>query len=157
MSDTQMNKDALSQQDFARLGAIIEQHCGIRMPSSKRTMVEGRLRRRVRALGLPSMHDYCRYVLDQGALETELVNLIDAVTTNKTDFFREIDHFHFLNERGIETLTHLSHQPGINRPMKLWSAACATGAEPYTLAMVLHEYGRARKNNIRFEIFATDI
>ncbi len=153
---TQLTKDALSTRDFARLASIIEQHCGIRMPPSKRTMVEGRLRRRVRALSLPSMHDYCRHVLDEGALDVELVNLIDAVTTNKTDFFREIEHFRFLTERGIPELMRLPHRPGRDRPMKFWSAACSTGAEPYTLAILLHEHARAH-GPIRHEILATDI
>lgn len=149
-------KDALSPQDFARLAAIIERHSGIRMPPSKRTMVEGRLRRRVRALNLPGMHDYCRYVLDEGALDAELVNLIDAVTTNKTDFFREIEHFRFLTDTGIPALSQLPHRPGRDRPMKLWSAACSTGAEPYTLAILLHEHARVH-GPIRHEILATDI
>lgn len=148
--------DSLSAQDFTRLGAIIQQHCGIRMPPTKRTMVEGRLRRRVRALKLDSMHEYCRYVLDGGALDSELVNLIDAVTTNKTDFFREIEHFRFLSERGLDHLVGLPHHPGRDRPLKCWSAACSTGAEPYTLSMLLHEHAR-RQPPFRFDIIATDI
>jgi chemotaxis protein methyltransferase CheR len=148
--------DSLSDRDFEQLGRIIEGHCGIRMPPCKRTMVEGRLRRRVKALNLASVHEYCRFVLDQGALEAELVNLIDAVTTNKTDFFREPVHFRFLCETGFTALMQLPHGPGRDRPMRLWSAACATGAEPYTLAMVLHEFARTHRG-FRFEIFATDI
>jgi len=158
MTDTppRVINDSLSPHDFSRLGAIIQDHCGIRMPPTKRTMVEGRLRRRVRALKLASMHDYCRYVLDEGALDSELVNLIDAVTTNKTDFFREIEHFRFLTERGLDALSRLPHHPGRDRPLKCWSAACSTGAEPYTLAMLLHEHARAQ-SPFRFDIIATDI
>jgi len=148
--------DALSSRDFQRLSSLIENHCGIRMPETKRTMVEGRLRRRVRALNLSSLHDYCRYILDEGALDSELVNLINAVTTNKTDFFREADHFRFLTSQGIRTLMEQAHRPGRDCPMTFWSAACSTGAEPYTLAMVLLEWARAQRG-FRFEIFATDI
>ncbi|MTJ81846.1 MAG: chemotaxis protein CheR [Telmatospirillum sp.] len=148
--------DPLSRRDFERLGRLIEDYCGIRMPPSKHTMVEGRLRRRVKALNLANLSEYCRYVLDQGALEQELVNLIDAVTTNKTDFFREPQHFRFLMTEGIQSLMALPHRPGIDRPMRFWSAACASGAEPYTLSMVLHEVQRANRG-FRFEIFATDI
>ncbi|MDR3438056.1 CheR family methyltransferase [Telmatospirillum sp.] len=148
--------DPMSTRDFERLGDIIEQHCGIRMPATKRTMVEGRLRRRVKALKLSSLHEYCRYILDEGALDAELVNLIDVVTTNKTDFFREMEHFRFLSSVGLKTLMQLPHGPGRDRPMKFWSAACSTGAEPYTLAMVLREFERTQRS-FRFEIYATDI
>ncbi|WP_372395440.1 CheR family methyltransferase [Azospirillum sp. HJ39] len=165
MSDTEdpspapartLGQDGLTPSDFERLAAIIERHCGIRMPASKRTMVEGRLRRRVRALGLPDLHAYCRHVLDEGALEAELGDLIDAVTTNKTDFFREIDHFRYLVGTAIPTLTRLPHRPGIDRPIKIWSAACSTGAEPYTVAMLFQEQERAG-TPIRHEIIGTDI
>ncbi|PKU25005.1 CheR family methyltransferase [Telmatospirillum siberiense] len=148
--------DRLSQQDFTRLADIIQNHCGIRMPPAKRTMVEGRLRKRARALNLPSVHEYCRHIFDDGALDEELVNLIDAITTNKTDFFREEQHFRFLSSSGIQALTQLPHRPGRDRPMKVWSAACSTGAEPYTLAMVFLEWARLQRD-FRFEIFATDI
>ncbi len=163
MSDTEdpspprtLGQDGLNTRDFERLAAIIERHCGIRMPASKRTMVEGRLRRRVRSLGLPDLHAYCRHVLDEGALEAELGDLIDAVTTNKTDFFREIDHFRYLIGTAIPTLKRLPHRPGIDRPMKIWSAACSTGAEPYTVAMLFQEQERAG-TPIRQEIIGTDI
>lgn len=148
--------DRMSPEDFERLGSIIHGYCGIRMPPVKKTMVEGRLRRRVRALSLPSIHEYCRYLLDEGNLERELVELIDAVTTNKTDFFREIDHFNFLLGEGIRHLGTLPHRPGRDRAMKVWSAACSNGAEPYTIAMVLKEHARTVRD-FRFEIVATDI
>ncbi|HVI50201.1 MAG TPA: CheR family methyltransferase [Candidatus Sulfotelmatobacter sp.] len=150
------NQDSLSSHDFARLGTLIEQYSGIRMPPNKRVMVEGRLRHRVRALNLPTLHAYCQHVLDGGALESELPDLIDAITTNKTDFFREIEHFRFLVEHGLDGLMALPHAPGQARPMKLWSAACATGAEPYTLAMLLQDFSRTHRG-FDFEIFATDI
>jgi chemotaxis protein methyltransferase CheR len=148
--------DSLSPQDFERLGAIIQQYSGILMPASKRTMVEGRLRRRIRALNLSNMEEYCRHVLDKGGLKDELVNLIDVVTTNKTEFFREMKQFRFLKDQGIDALMQLPHRPGSDRPMKLWSAACSSGAEPYTLAMVLHDFALTHRP-FRFEIVATDI
>lgn len=150
------SRDSLSHRDFSRLATIIESHTGIRMPPTKRTMVEGRLRRRLRSLGLPDLNAYCRHVLDGGGLESELVDLIDAVTTNKTDFFREIDHFRYLMGTAIPALSRLPHHPGRDRPLKIWSAACSTGAEPYTVAMLLLEQERAGMP-IRHEIIATDI
>jgi chemotaxis protein methyltransferase CheR len=80
--------DRLSQRDFHRLAGFIQEYSGIRMPPNKMTLVEGRLRRRVRALGMPSLTRYCRHLFDEGGMQGEAVHLIDAVTTNKTDFFR---------------------------------------------------------------------
>lgn len=149
-------QDRLSQRDFERLGAIIQAHCGIRMPPSKKVMVEGRLRRRVRALELDSLKEYCRHLLDDEALKNELVELIDAVTTNKTDFFREKEHFAYLADYALPALMAQEHRPGRDGPLHLWSAACSIGAEPYTLAMVLREHG-ARLRGFQFGILATDI
>jgi chemotaxis protein methyltransferase CheR len=147
--------DRLSQRDFNRLSEFIHSYSGIKMPPSKKTMVEGRLRRRLRATGLGSLSEYCRYVFDQGGIEREGVSLIDAVTTNKTDFFREPEHFQYLLERAIPELLkhrHLSR----SAPLKIWSAASSTGAEAYTLAMLLAELMRA-DHALRVSILATDI
>lgn len=149
-------EDRLSERDFRRLGSLIENHCGIRIPPAKKVMVEGRLRRRARMLALPNLSEYCRHLFDDGNLPQEMTDLIDAITTNKTDFFRENNHFHFLVRSTLPDLLSRPHRPGLSRPLKVWSAACATGAEPYTLAMVLGEYGRTCPG-FQFEIFATDI
>lgn len=147
--------DRLSPGDFRRLATFIHGYSGIKMPEAKRTMVEGRLRRRLRALGLRSLDDYCRYVFEAGGLDQETVHLINAVSTNKTDFFREPDHFVYLAERAVPKLLA---ERSISRqtPLKLWSAACSTGAEPYTLAMVAAELGKAY-SGLRTSILATDI
>lgn len=158
MDDASLSEDRLSDRDFNRLGSLIQTHCGIRIPPAKKVMVEGRLRRRARVLALPTLNDYCRHLFDDGNLHQELTDLIDAITTNKTEFFRENNHFRFLVNTALPDLATRSHRPGSNRPLKLWSAACATGAEPYTLAMVLSEYGRANgKPTFPFDILATDI
>src|SRR5208282_2993262 len=77
-------------------------------------------------------------------------------TTNKTDFFRESEHFRLLVSRVLPELMAQRNRPGIDRPLKLWSAACSIGAEPYTLAMVLDDFARGRRG-FRFDILATDI
>ena len=116
-------------------------------------MLEARLRRRVLALGKTSLAEYCRYLFEEGGLEEEATNLIDAVTTNKTDFFREGEHFRFLTENAVPSL--LAERSELRRsPLKVWSAACSNGAEPYTLAMVLSEIRDAIRD---FTILATDI
>ena len=143
----------LSARDFERLGQFIQLRSGIKMPPEKKTMLESRLRRRILALGMTSLAEYCHYLFEQRGLEEEATNLIDAVTTNKTDFFREIEHFRFLTENAVPLL--LAERSELRRsPLKIWSAACSNGAEPYTLAMVLSEL----KDVVRdFSILATDI
>lgn len=129
-----MNSIALKSSDFKRISHLVESSCGIRLPDGKRTMVEGRLRKRVKALGLSHVNDYCRLLFDKGGLDTELVHLLDSVTTNKTDFFREPRHFDFLVDQAVPDLLERG-----TRPLRVWSAACSSGEEPYTLAMILRD------------------
>jgi chemotaxis protein methyltransferase CheR len=132
--------DTLHPRDFQRLAAFIQRVAGIKMPPSKHSMVEGRIRRRVSATGAAGFAAYCDRVFAEGEQGDEIVNLIDAVTTNKTDFFREPQHFHTLTNEVLPSLDT------VRRPLKIWSAACSTGAEPYTLAMVLSDYMLAQQS-----------
>lgn len=146
--------DHLRQSDFKRLAEFIEAYSGIRMPPSKITMVEGRLRRRVRDTGAVNLEQYCRRLFESGDLPMEAVHLIDAVTTNKTEFFREPKHFDFLRDTALPTL-RAGRQMAL--PMiKLWSAACSTGAEPYSMAMVLAEFYQ-HNHGQRVSILASDL
>ncbi|MDR3449945.1 MAG: CheR family methyltransferase [Alphaproteobacteria bacterium] len=147
-------QDRLSPQQFRRLASFIETYCGIKMPPVKKVMVEGRLRRRVNILGLSSLNAYCDHFFEQNDVGDEIIHLIDAVTTNKTEFFREPQHFQFLITQGLPALAEAG--AGCNRTLKAWSAACSTGAEPYTLAMVLHDFGAAYRG-YRYSILGTDI
>ena len=152
-ADKADHKDHLSQRDFERLAAYIESYSGIKMPQSKITMVEGRLRKRVRATGMANLKQYCDYLFNQNGLATEAIDLINVVTTNKTEFFREPEHFRYLAEHAVPTLM----PRGTGRPpLKVWSAACSIGAEPYTLAMVLADLAQ-RIAGLRFTITATDL
>jgi chemotaxis protein methyltransferase CheR len=146
--------DRLRPHDFKRLAEFIEGYSGIKMPPSKITMVEGRLRRRVRDTGADNLSEYCRRLFEGGDLATEAVHLIDAVTTNKTEFFREPEHFRYLLDTALPTLR--TERPAGQTALKLWSAACSTGAEPYTLAMVLAEF-RQQHHGQRIAILATDL
>jgi chemotaxis protein methyltransferase CheR len=146
----------LGQRDFQRLATFIEGYSGIKMPPTKLTMVEGRLRKRVRATGMATLKQYCDYLFTQGGLEAESVHLIDAVTTNKTEFFREPDHFRFLAERVVPRLISGPGGGQVRSELKLWSAACSTGAEPYSLAMVLGDLA-PQMAGLRYRITATDI
>jgi len=143
--------DHLSRRDFARLAGYIYDQAGIKMPDSKLTMVEGRLRRRVRAIGLPTIDAYCEYVFDGDNLAIEGEHLINAVTTNKTDFFREPAHFDYLRETALPVLK----ARGV-RTVRAWSAACSTGPEAYTLAMELDHFA-ATRGGPDYGILATDL
>lgn len=142
--------DQLSPRNFARLAKLIHSYSGIKMPSNKRTMLEGRLRRRMRLVHIDALNDYCAYLFDGGGLESEIIHLIDAVTTNKTEFFREPTHFRFLQTQALPALAAAGR-----RTIKVWSAACSTGAEPYTLAMVLEENRKRSRQD--YEILCTDL
>ena len=144
----------LTDRSYERLASLIQSQVGIRMPATKRLMVEGRLRKRVRTLGLPSVEAYCRYVFDNDGLDSELVHLIDAITTNKTDFFRESDHFRYLVSDILPQLQ--SKRAGRSGAFKLWSAACSNGAEPYTMAMTMAN-ASADGQRFDFAVLGTDI
>ena len=139
----------LSEKDFQGICELVRQACGINLGPEKRTMIEGRLTRRLRARNLDSYAEYCRYLFS-GKDQEELVLFINAVTTNKTDFFREPRHFELL------TKTVLPELSSLRRPICVWSACCSTGEEPYTMAMVLSEYQQAHPG-FSFRILATDI
>ena len=145
----------LSQRDFGRLSAFVHEHCGIKLPPSKKTMLEARLRRRLRALDFKTYDDYCDYLFGPEGRKEEIVRMIDLVTTNKTDFFREPAHFEFLVRNCLPELCEAGRGGGWRR-LSVWSAGCSTGEEPYTLAMVLSEFAEARPG-FRFSVLATDI
>lgn len=146
-----VSDDALQRRDFDRISAYVYKECGIRLPPAKMTMIEGRLRRRVRATGLSSLSDYCGWVFEGNHLEAEREHLLNAVTTNKTDFFREPKHFDYL----MGTVMPRLRDEG-KRRVRVWSAACSTGAEPYTLAMLLDVFAQD-KGGPDFGILATDL
>jgi chemotaxis protein methyltransferase CheR len=145
----------LSRRDFGRFSRLVFDQCGIRLPAHKQSMLEARLRKRLRALGLDSFEEYAELIFSGREPDGELVRLIDVVTTNKTDFFREPAHFDFLVGMALSMLTS-QYGAGTSRPLRIWSAGCSTGEEPYTLAMVLSEYGESHPG-FSFEILGTDI
>lgn len=144
------DQDRLSPHKFARLSTLIFDKTGIKMPPTKATMLQGRLQRRLRDVGLPTLDAYCDHLFDGSAHPDEMIHLINAVTTNKTDFFREPGHFDFMTQSALPTLVDSGR-----RRIRAWSAACSTGAEPYTMAMVLDQF--AQKTGIDYGILATDI
>jgi chemotaxis protein methyltransferase CheR len=152
-----VTNQGLSNADFARLRDFIYGECGIKVTEAKRPMLEARLQKRLRSLGIESYGDYCEYLFSSKGMEEELVFMIDSITTNKTDFFREPGHFQFLTDHVIPELIRL-RGAGTGRRLAVWSAGCSSGEEPYTLAMVLKEYGgQSPDGGLDFLVWATDI
>ena len=145
----------LSNAEYERLRRVIYDECGIKMTPAKKVMLEARLRKRLRSLGLESFSEYCEYLFSREGIENELINMIDVVTTNKTDFFREPSHFDFLTSTAAPALMEL-YGAGMRRNMNIWSAGCSTGEEPYTIAMVLSAF-RETHPIFEFQILGTDI
>ncbi|HLW22966.1 MAG TPA: protein-glutamate O-methyltransferase CheR [Steroidobacteraceae bacterium] len=141
----------LSDSEFDRLRRLVHEHTGIALSNSKRELVYGRLVRRLRGLGLESFSEYCQ-LLETGRGD-ELQELTNAITTNLTSFFRENHHFEQL---ASEVLPHIVRTHAANRRLRIWSAGCSTGEEPYSLSMVLRE-AADQLRNWDVKLLATDI
>jgi chemotaxis protein methyltransferase CheR len=142
---------ALTDADFERLCELVRAHTGIALSEAKRQMVYGRLVRRLRALKLANFADYVQLL--EEADQLELQEFTNAITTNLTSFFREAHHFDYLAEH---LLPGVAARTGGAGRLRIWSCACSTGEEPYSIAMVLREQ-RARLSGIDAKILATDL
>jgi chemotaxis protein methyltransferase CheR len=150
MADNQI--DPLNDADFTKLSNFIYVNYGIKLPISKKIMLQSRLASRLKINGMKSYAEYTKYVLSGDANESEIVNMIDLVSTNKTDFYREAAHFDFMKEVVLPNFI-----VGDSRqPFKIWSSASSSGEEAYTIAMVISEFIENNRK-IDFEILGTDI
>ena len=145
----------LNEKEFETLSKFVHEQCGIKMPPIKKTMLETRLKKRLKACGANSFSEYCDYLFSKVGMHDELIHMIDVVTTNKTDFFREPAQFTFLSRTALPELIKL-YGAGIERKLKVWSAGCSTGEEPYTLSIVLNEFKEIMPG-YNFSILASDI
>lgn len=145
-------KAQLTQDEFDKLSRFIYKESGIKMPPVKKVMLQSRLQKRLRELNLSSFKEYIDYVFSKEGLNNEIIHMLDVVSTNKTDFFREPVHFDFLTQTALPELTQGSR----NRMLKVWSAGCSSGEEPYTIAIVMADF--AEKNpGFDYSIIGTDI
>ncbi len=139
----------ITPQDFEQLREFTRQRFGLEFRDGKETLVTVRLRRKMREANVRTFSDYFRQVLDDST-GAELTAMIDALTTNYTQFFREPAHFHFLR-------TVVLPRIGPRRRISIWSAGCATGQEPYSIVFeIARELGLAEARG-RLEVYATDI
>jgi chemotaxis protein methyltransferase CheR len=143
----------LSPASFARVAEFITRELGIKMPESKLGLVQNRLQRRIRELGIHSLEQYIQYFFAASHFE-EREHFINLITTNKTDFFREPEHFAYL----CNVLLPAAGESMVRRGerFKVWSAGCSSGEEAYTLAMLLSEWS-VNHPGFDFSILGTDI
>jgi chemotaxis protein methyltransferase CheR len=149
-----MEVKQLSSARFNRLAGFITRELGIKMPESKIALVENRLLRRAHDLGLDTVDEYAEHFLNLASDSEERIHFIDAVTTNKTDFFREPQHLDYLTKSVLPPLSR--SEGGRNHVIQVWSAGCSSGQEPYSLAMLLSEHQRLFPKS-DFAILATDV
>lgn len=143
---------SLSEKEFTFICKLVYERTGIVLDERKREMVYRRLMRRTRDLKLTSFKAYC-HLLQQNN-EGELTSFINAITTNLTSFFREMHHFEHLTKQFLpEHIQLYAH----TRKLRIWSAACSTGEEPYSLAITLLQFMPVLINNWDVKILATDL
>ena len=146
----------ISDELFLKLGNLITERFGIKMPPDKKIMFQSRMQRRLLELEINSFDEYAKMILNANIDSPELSVLADYISTNKTDFFRENDHFEFITDQIIPEF--LNAKFSFNEPkLKIWSAGCSNGQEPYSIAITLEEYIRIKKMPINYSILATDI
>lgn len=145
----------ISPESFAFFAEFITRELGIKMSDAKLPMLQSRLLRRLRVLQLSSLDEYRKYLADSPHADDERIHFISAITTNKTDFFREPQHYDYLVNTALPKLYPENNSIHGTR-ITAWSAGCSSGEEPYTLAMVLNEYCQKRPR-FDFAILATDI
>jgi chemotaxis protein methyltransferase CheR len=140
-----MSAVTINDQEFTQLRRVLFQSAGIALSDVKRTMVQSRLSKRVMAVGHASFTSYLRQIASGDAGELRI--MVDLLTTNETSFFREPKHFDLLRDIALD-------RPRRDAPFSVWSAACSSGEEPYTIAMVLMD---ALGAGVSWDVQATDI
>jgi chemotaxis protein methyltransferase CheR len=143
----------LSAQTYQRLCRLIHDHSHIHLGASKQSLLTSRLSKRRRELCLASWEDYAEFVANP--LNDEIETLIDLVSTNHTHFFREAVHFEILTKTLLPQL--LASTPSLQTDLRCWSAACSSGEEAYSLAIVLNEFAEQHAADLTWHILATDI
>ena len=134
---------------FIKFKELIYQEAGIKLTELKKALIQARLTKRLRHLGIPSYRDYYHYLIDH--FSDEKIEFINAITTNKTEFFRENKHFEFIRDYCLPEFDGRGKQK-----IKIWSAGCSTGEEAYSIAITMREfYGGSASPQVR--ILATDI
>ena len=145
----------ITEEEFLKFQALVQREAGIFLSPLKKTLLVVRLTRRLHELNMPSFSDYHRFVTGRGGSQ-ELMRMVDCICTNETHFFRETRHFEFLEEHVFPQWKERAVEGAMQKRIRVWSAGCSTGEEPYSLAMVLlHEFQPA--SGWQIEILASDL
>ena len=142
----------ISDKEFNILSDFIYKNFGIKMPSAKRVMLQSRLHKRLRSLSMADFGEYIDYLFSSEGKKTEVTEMMNVVSTNKTDFFRESAHFEFIENYILPKFA--TERP--NQQIKIWSAGCSSGEEVYTICMTLEDFKRFN-TKMNFHVFGTDI
>jgi chemotaxis protein methyltransferase CheR len=148
----------LSDRDYQTIAAFVHKASGINLLDGKKELVRARLAKRIRQLDMRGFKDYFKHVMaDQSG--DELVFLLDALATNLTSFWREPQHFEFMVKTFLPELEKRRKRPGAAEGprLRIWSAACSSGEEPYTIAMTVLEKSHYFANGGDFRLLATDL
>jgi chemotaxis protein methyltransferase CheR len=145
---------SLSDSNYKEICETVYEYSRINLGEGKKDLVTARLNKRLRLLGLENYTDYCNYLKSSNG-EEELIQLIDAISTNHTFFFREYKHFEFLKEVALPQLMDKINKSS-EKSFKIWSAASSSGEEPYSLAIFLNEYFE-KFPDLQWHVDATDI
>lgn len=151
MEITVSNVPPMTDQEYTYFSQLVMRETGIKLGPEKRDMLLLRLIRRLKAVQLPDFKSYIAYLRSKNGAQ-ELIFLIDAVSTNKTDFFRESIHFDYIRD----TILPRMIEEDDSRSVSVWSAGCSSGEEPYTIAMVLEDYF-SQHYGWQYRILASDV
>jgi chemotaxis protein methyltransferase CheR len=152
MSVADLRISQLTDAQFEQISALVKKRCGINLHEGKKELVKARLSKRLRALGLRSFQDYLEFV-DSDPGGGELTTMLDSLSTNLTHFFREGKHFDHLRQVVIPRALKRNADA---RRLRIWSAGCSSGEEPYSLAVTMLEQGQALRG-WDVKILATDL
>jgi len=153
LSLNQIYNTELTDAEFNKLSAFIYKEFGIKLPYAKKIMLQSRLHKRLKALNISTFKDYLEFVFSKEG-QSEIIQMINVVSTNKTDFFRESAHFDFLRQ---QLLPQIAQTRNLSSPLKIWSAACSSGEEVYTIAITMEEFRNQSQRKLEYSIIGSDI
>jgi len=146
----------ISDELFAQVGKLITERYGIKMPPDKKIMFQARLQKRLHDLNIQSFDEYVSMLFDNGKTTPEFELLADFISTNKTEFFREKDHFQQLSELALPAcLKNIKFS--FREKLEIWSAGCSSGQEAYSIAIQVEEFIRTSGIRFNYSVLATDI
>ncbi|MFO1019794.1 MAG: protein-glutamate O-methyltransferase CheR [Planctomycetales bacterium] len=150
-----MESSQLTPREFEEFQTLIFKLCGIKVPENKIMLLSNRIRRRLKAAHCDGFRQYLQLLKSPSGKE-ELQGLLNVVTTNETSFFRTEKHFEWLQTEFIEEMLKLQRQGQKEKSIRVWSAACSTGEEPYTISIALAE-NQLKLTGWTLQVLGTDI